>query len=616
MAEKGSVAKAVATILAGGDMRKRSKGTGLKTINNYDFQFNFPGWGVCDCTMTAVRGHVTDSQFASDEAQKFTYPPARLFTEPLTTKVKKEQSDVARNIATEVRGASKLLIWTDCDREGEYIGWEIVQQAIKANPRIQVKRAIFSDLERSHVIQAARGVRDLDMNAVNAVAARMELDYRTGLAFTRLQTLHLQKKFAIFKDNGAVSYGSCQFPTLGFIVDRYLARINFVAETFWYMTLKCKVGRRVMASTSKRGHIFDRASAVALYVRVGESGVLPKVTNLSSRPTSKFRPLPLTTVELLKLGSKSLRLPSKEILSIAEKLYQNSFISYPRTETDQFSDDVDLMPLLAKQKLNEQWGDYATTLVDGDAFCPPRKGRKNDKAHPPIHPIAHCANFADEKSRKVYELIARHFMACCSKDAKGQQSTVDVDWHGEQFSATGLMITETNFLDIYPYVKWTSTKELPPGLTVGKELPVAESLLAEGHTTPPKLLTEPELLSLMDMNGIGTDATMAEHISTIVHRKYISRCDAQGQPRGNGEYLAPTPLGHALVEGYESIGLDRSLTKPFIRRDFETQLKRVADGQASKDVVVETALTSFKVMFDLTKAQLVKLERAIRERVI
>lgn len=601
-------------------MRRRSKGTGLKTISNYDFQYDFPGWGVCDCTVTAVRGHVTDSQFTSDDARKFHYPPGRLFNEPLTTEVKKNQHDVARNIADEARNASKLVIWTDCDREGEYIGWEIVQQAIKKNPRIEVKRAIFSDLERSHVIQAARGLRDLDMNAVNAVAARMEIDYRTGLAFTRLQTLHLQQKLAMFKKGAeyggsAVSYGSCQFPTLGFIVDRYLARINFVAEKFWYMTLKCKVGRRVMALTSKRGHIFDRASAVTLYVRVGESGVLPKVTNLSSRPTSKYRPLPLTTVELLKLGSKSLRLPSQTILSIAEKLYQQSFISYPRTETDQFSDDMDLMPLLAKQKLNEQWGDYATTLVDGDAFSPPRKGNKNDKAHPPIHPIAHCANFENENSRKVYELIARHFMACCSKDAKGQQSTVDVDWHGEQFSATGLMITETNFLDIYPYVKWSSTKELPPGLTIGQELAVSESLLAEGNTTPPKLLTEPELLSLMDMNGIGTDATMAEHISTIVQRNYISRCNAQSQSRNNGEFLAPTPLGHALVEGYESIGLDRSLTKPFIRRDFEAQLKRVADGQASKDEVVETALVSFKVMFDLTKAQLVKLERAVRERV-
>ncbi|KAG5359843.1 DNA topoisomerase 3 [Yarrowia sp. C11] len=614
VAEKPSVAKAVCNILGGGYTTRQ---TGDQYLRNYDFQYDFPGWGVCDCTMTSVRGHLTDSEFVSKEAQKFHFNPARLFSEPITTQVKNDLRKCARNIENEARHARKLLIWTDCDREGEYIGWEIVQEAIKKNPNIEVRRAVFSDLERSHVIHAARNLQQLDMNAVNAVAARMEIDYRTGFAFTRLQTLHVQKKFANLKDS-IISYGSCQFPTLGFIVDRYLARENFVPEPFWYMTLKCRVSRKQMNLKSKRGHIFDRASAVALYARVCESGVLPKVTNLSSRPTSKYRPLPLTTVELLKLGSKALKLPSKTVLQLAENLYQESFISYPRTETDQFSDDMDLKPLLAKQKNSPIWGDYAGTLVDGDAFSTPRKGRHNDKAHPPIHPIAHCANFKTNDHKRVYELIARHFMACCSKDAKGQQSTVDVDWHGEKFTATGLVILETNFLDIYPYVQWTGSGELPAGLEVGKELPIVESMLAEGNTTPPKLLTEPELLALMDMNGIGTDATMAEHISTVVNREYVHRCNAQGRQvqRGKAEYFTPSPLGQALVEGYDSIGLDRSLTKPFIRRDLETQLSQVAKGEASKDVVVESALISFKDMFDLTKREIVKLERAIRQRVV
>lgn len=611
VAEKPSVAKAVCNILGGGFTTRH---TANKFVKNYDFQYDFPGWGRCDCTMTSVLGHLTDSEFVSEDARKFGYNAARLFTEPITTQVKADMRKCADNIVKEARHARKLLIWTDCDREGEYIGWEIVQEAIKGNPNIEVKRAIFSDLEKTHVHQAARSLRELDMNAVNAVAARMEIDYRTGFAFTRLQTLHIQRKFAQLSKS-VISYGSCQFPTLGFIVDRYLARENFVPEPFWYMTLKCKVGRKQMALTSKRGHIFDRASAVALYARVCESGVLPKVTNLSSRPTSKYRPLPLTTVELLKLGSKSLKLPSKTVLKLAEELYQQSFISYPRTETDQFSNDIDLMPLLAKQKNSPTWGDYASTLVDGDAFSPPRWGRHNDKAHPPIHPIAHCANFKSNDHKRVYELIARHFMACCSKDAKGQQSNVDVDWYGEQFSATGLVILETNFLDIYPYVKWTGSGELPAGLEVGKELPIVESMLAEGTTTPPSLLTEPELLSLMDMNGIGTDATMAEHISTVVNREYILRCNAQGRPvqgRAKAEYFTPSPLGQALVEGYDSIGLDRSLTKPFIRRDLESQLGQVAKGEASKDAVVESALIAFKDMFDLTKTEIVKLERAIR----
>lgn len=617
VAEKNSVGKAVANIL--GDRFTTRNVTGIKTVKNYDFTFNFPGWGECDVVMTSVSGHLTDSQFVSEKAREFKgVHPGRLFTEAVTTEVKKKMKPIANNITNEARHAQKLLIWTDCDREGEYIGWEVVQEAIKKNPRIEIKRAMFSDLERSHILQAARGLQELDMNAVNAVAARMEIDYRTGYAFTRLQTLHIQKTIPGFNE-GVISYGSCQFPTLGFIADRFKARENFVEETFWHITLKCKVERKHMNLTSKRGHIFDRVTAVALYARLVESGVLPKVTNVASRPTSKYKPLPLTTVELLKLGSKALRLPSNEILKSAEELYQASFISYPRTETDQFSDDVDLKALLAKQKGSAIWGDYAETLVDGDAYDVPRKGHHNDKAHPPIHPIAHTTNFKDEKQRKVYELITRHFLACCSKDAKGQLSTVEVDWHGEEFSANGLVVLETNFLDIYPYIKWTGSEQLPE-VRVGQELAVHESLLAQGKTTPPKLLTEPELLTLMDMNGIGTDATMAEHIATIITRGYIFRSNADGvQPanaRTRTDYLAPSNLGQALVEGYDSIGLDRSLTKPFIRRDLENQLGQVAQGLASKDTVVENSLISFKDMFDLTAQHIRKLERAIRQRVV
>lgn len=615
VAEKHSVAKAVADILGGGYQRRA---TNDKFLFNLDFEYDFPGWGPCDVTMTSVRGHLTGTDYADENLRSWkSCNPARLFAEPLKISVSKGMTKIARNIATEAQRSEKLVIWTDCDREGEYIGWEIAQQARARNPGIEIKRAIFSDLERSHVLQAARGLRELDMNAVNAVAVRLEVDFRTGTAFTRMQTMYLQQRFRELEKE-IISYGSCQFPTLGFIVDRYLRRTQFVAETFWHITLKCRAGRKHFVLTSKRGHVFDRAVATALYKRLIDSGQLPRVTEVNSRPTTRQRPLPLTTVELLKLGSRSLKLSAQRTLKVAEELYQQSFISYPRTETDQFSDETDLSALLAKQKLSNHWGEYATTLVDGDAFCVPRKGRHNDKAHPPIHPIAHTSNFKSDDHKRVYELIARHFMACCSKDARGLLSTIQVSWHEELFSASGLTVLERNFLDIYPYIKWESSAELP-AVEVGQELPIVESLLAEGKTTPPKLLTEPELLTLMDLNGIGTDATMAEHIEKILDRSYIYRCNAQGQNYTRGDrakyvFLTPSTLGLALVEGYDSIGLEKSLTKPFLRKDLETQLSRVSNGQIQKDQVLEATLRAFKAMFDLTTANLVKLETSVRRR--
>lgn len=101
------------------------------------------------------------------------------------------QKKIASNIKREARDADYLMIWTDCDREGEYIGWEIWQEAKRGNRRIegdQVYRAVFSHLERQHILNAARNPNRLDMKSVHAVGTRIEIDLRAGVTFTRLLT--------------------------------------------------------------------------------------------------------------------------------------------------------------------------------------------------------------------------------------------------------------------------------------------------------------------------------------------------------------------------------------------------------------------------------------------
>jgi DNA topoisomerase-3 len=103
-------------------------------------------------------------------------------------------------------------------------------------------------------------------------------------------------------------------------------------------------------------------------------------------------------------------------MEIAEKLYQKGFISYPRTETDSFKEGTDLQSLLQTQAGHREWGAYATSLLTG-GFQYPRDGGHNDGAHPPIHPIRLPDGLSGQKAQ-VYEYIARHFLACCSKDGK------------------------------------------------------------------------------------------------------------------------------------------------------------------------------------------------------
>jgi len=245
----------------------------------------------------------------------------------------------------------------------------------------------------------------------------------------------------------------------------------------------------------------------------------------------------------------------------------------------------------------------------GESFKAPRNGSHNDKAHPPIHPVNYVVlDSLMPNERKVLEFVVRRFLACCSEDAKGVRSEVEIEYGSETFKASGLTVHETNYLNVYPYEKWTSTEELPP-FVVGEAFEPDEANIADGKTSRPSYLTEPELIGLMDANGIGTDATMAEHISKIQDRQYIQKMDGPtnnghqatrgrgstrgGRGRGRGRNSAdnsgrddqpttsnnrintfiPTTLGVALYEGYEKMGLETSLTRPFLRKEVRVSRK-------------------------------------------
>lgn len=634
VAEKNSIAKAVSQILGGGRLSTRD--SGYMYVKNYDFDYNgFPfvsGSGACQVTMTSVAGHLTGIDFSSDRYGWGKCNINELFDAPLNEVLDNNQRKISNNIKREARNADILMIWTDCDREGEYIGWEIFREANRGNQRINetsVYRAIFSHLERGHILHAATNPQRLDMRSVNAVSTRMEIDLRAGVTFTRLLTETMRKKVSggqsttstastrDRKDNPTViSYGTCQFPTLGFVVDRFERIRNFTPEEFWYIQLQIKYGDSSTIFQWDRGNLFDRLSVLAFYeVCIERAGNTAKVIDLKSRPTSKYRPLPLTTVELQKNCARFLRLNAKQSLDAAEKLYQKGFLSYPRTETDIFPKSMDLKSLVEKQAQldsSEQssktaWAPYAESLLSStpgtNKFKFPRSGTHDDKAHPPIHPIISLgpqANISPVEQR-VYEYVARHFLACCSEDGKGQTTTLTLDWAGERFIASGIVVLERNFLDVYPWAKWETTKQLPR-LEMNQECQIEKAEMRSGNTSPPKPMTESELIMLMDANGIGTDATIAEHIEKIQSRKYI-----KSEKAGKETYLQPTILGVALVHGFEAIGLEDSFAKPFQRREMEEELKKICEGLRTKHDVVADIVNKYKKYWAKTNGSKAKL---------
>ncbi|KZO95763.1 prokaryotic type I DNA topoisomerase [Calocera viscosa TUFC12733] len=581
VAEKPSIARAITQILSGGQYTTRDSPN--RFTKNYDFNYNDLR---AEFTVTSVAGHMTEADFPGEYRSWDSCDPAELFDAPILTTVKKDATLIARNLEIEARGKTMLMIWTDCDREGEHIGSEVVNACRKSNARIEVKRARFNAIIPQQIHHAARHPVELDRRQSDAVEARIQLDLRLGAAFTRMQTKALQNQVPDLRDK-MMSYGPCQFPTLGFVVSRYQQVQAFVPETFWYIYLSLMVDGEETDFTWRRGHIFDFGATVALYEVCVEN---PEATveEVTKKPTKKWKPLPLTTVELQKSGSRLLRLAPKRILDIADSLYQKGFLSYPRTETDQFDSDFDFMTLIQKQTTDDAWGQFAQGLANG-GFNAPRKGKKNDKAHPPIHPTAHVTNLSGDDKR-VYEYVTRRFLACCSKDAEGEQTNVTINVAGEEFYAAGLVIKQTNYLDVFPYDKWTG-KRLPDFARGQRFMPnVCE--MREGQTSRPNLLTEADLVGLMDKNGIGTDATIAQHIQTIIDREYV-----MARPEGAVKYLVPSTLGIGLVEGYNRIGLDRSLSKPQLRRETEQRMVDICEGRSTKNDMLFQSIDQYREVF-------------------
>ncbi|TFK67367.1 prokaryotic type I DNA topoisomerase [Pluteus cervinus] len=593
VAEKPSIAKSITQILSGGQFT--TNGTRNTYVKNYEFTYpQTQSYFV----VTSVIGHLMESDFDDAYRNWSSCDPFQLFDAGVQTRVAKDKESIEQNLLQQARRSDMLMIWTDCDREGEHIGLEVARTCRKTKPNIEVKRARFSAIIAQQIHNAAQHPVELDRAQAEAVEARILLDLRIGAAFTRLQTLTLQQRIPQ-EDRSVISYGPCQFPTLGFVVQRFRQVKDFRPENFWYIYLSLHHpdmpdGEETVFSW-KRVHLFDQLVAVAIYVQVLQNCVAT-VTKVTNKSTKKWKPLPLTTVELQKAGSRLLKMAPKAVLDVAEKLYQQGFLSYPRTETDQYDDQFDFMTLLNKHKEDPAWGGFATKLCQQEGeFNRPRKGKNNDKAHPPIHPTAHAGNLAG-KEKAVYDYITRRFLASCSKDAEGWQTTVDVECGGEEFTANGLVVLERNYLEVYPYDKWNG-QQLPEFVEGAQFTPTACEL-REGQTTKPHLLTEADLVSLMDKNGIGTDATIAQHIQTIIDRQYVIE-----KQEGGTKYLAPSTLGIGLVEGYDHIGLERSLSKPYLRRETERNMVQICQRTKNKADVLDQTIDQYKAMFIIARRE-------------
>eukprot|EP00116_Pleurobrachia_bachei_P002261 sb/3462523/ len=595
VAEKNDAAKTIAGHLSGGQMVRKEG----RSVYNKIYEFSYSLFGQqCTHRMTSVSGHLMNYEFTGAYKKWHTCDPESLFSCPILKIVPENMKKIKLTLEQQSRSADKLVIWTDCDREGENIGQEIISVCTSIKPNLDVYRARFSEMTGASITRACNNLVRLDDALSEAVEARQELDFRIGCAFTRFQTMHLQRQFSQHVSN-VVSYGACQFPTLGFVVQRYKEVQAFIPETFHRIKVSIEVEGGETEFLWERGRLFRQDVCLVLYSICLENPTATVVA-VDSRPKSKWRPLPLETVEFEKVASRKLGMNAQTAMKIAESLYSRGIISYPRTETNKFPKSMDLRSLAALHTSHPDWGNFAQGVVERGPN--PRQGNKTDEAHPPIHPTKCVSNLSGDE-KKVYEYVSRHFLACLSADARGTETTATIDIAGERFTAKGLIILEKNYLLVFVYEKWNA--KLLPQLQQGQQFQPSSLEMVDGQTTAPPLLSESDLIGLMERHGIGTDATHAEHIETIKTRSYVGLTP--------DKRFIPGQLGMGLVDGYDSMTFDIGLSKPAMRAETERQLGLIAQGQKTRGEVVAEMLQLYKEVYQKAVREVSTLDSKLHD---
>ncbi|WP_446751782.1 DNA topoisomerase [Vulcanisaeta sp. JCM 16161] len=578
VAEKDSVARAIAKYLAQGSISIR-KVYGIKT---YWFTRGDEQWASI-----GLKGHIMDVDFPEELNNWHSVEPSKLFdVEPMLV-IREDTINYARALLRLGAGANIVYLALDADSEGEAIAYEAMFVIRNVNPRAIFRRVLFSAVTRSDIIEAFNSPMSLNPGLAKRVFTRMMLDLTLGAVFTRALTLSVERADRNALARGSfLSYGPCQTPVLNLVVQRAIERENFKPEKYYMLRIMVDVdGTKV--TLNHEGTFKDRQEAEKVLGLV-RSGVKARVIIANYREDFMEPPIPLDTIELERRASRFLNIRPKATLDIAEELYRHGYISYPRTETTIYPPTLSLRQVLLELTHGEH-GDYAKALLGMN--IKPTRGDSNDGAHPPIYPTRGAIRqeilryFKNEKYWKIYDLVVRHFLATLSLPARVERQKIVVDISGHRFSADGLKILDKGYLAIYPFE--SPSEKVLPRVRTGDELNIIKAWIEERETEPPPYLSESELLRLMKKYGIGTDATMQDHIHTNVIRGYF---------RIRNRQCIPTPLGRAVISVLSKTG--NELIDPWFRSRMEKALMEITSGSLKPGDVLFTFKSEARKIYE------------------
>ncbi len=441
-------------------------------------------------------------------------------------------------ITDNVKKADAVYLASDPDREGEAIAWHILDilNSKKLLGKTPVYRVAFHEITKNAVLDAIAHPREIDSNLVDAYLVRRALDYLIGFEISPL----------LWRRNLGKSAGRVQSVAVKLVVDREREIENFESDEYWSIAGKCDFAKQSFNSnlTFFNGEKIEKMtlkneSDVNKVLSKLKTPVYATVDRIERKKVSNKPYAPFTTSTLQQEAARKLYFSSKKTMSVAQKLYENGFITYMRTDATNLS--VEAVNEIRKF-ISKNYGDKFLPASPNVYVTKSKNAQEAHEAIRPTHFDVVAELSGDEK--KLYDLIWKRTTACQMTNAEFDSVAADILTNDKiaNFHAVGRTRTFDGFMKVYIEDRDDNDEESDaklPAMNVGDKIVISEIKPEQHFTQPPARYTEASLVKKLEELGIGRPSTYATIMSTIVDRQYVEQ-DKQRR-------FHPTPGGWVIA---------------------------------------------------------------------
>ena len=487
------------------------------------------------------------------------------------------EKGIIRSLKNLAKKADSVVIGTDFDREGELIGSDALRQIREVAPDVPVSRARYSAFTKAEIDHAFNNLVELDQDLADAGESRQYIDLIWGAVLTRYLTT---ARFSGFGNTR--SAGRVQTPTLALVVERERERMAFKPEDYWVISGEASHGEEEPFKVSHTtARFWDKDAADAAYANVAGAKEA-RVTAVERKSRTQRPPAPFNTTSLQAAAAAEGISPART-MRLAESLYMDGLISYPRVDNTVYPSSLDLKDCVRTISKVPQYAPTCKALLSQSKLTATR-GKQETTDHPPIYPTgAADPEKLQPAAWKLYNLIARRFLATLMGPATIEGTKVTFDVNGEPFQASGNVLASPGFRSIYPY--GLKKDDQLPELHEGDICDVQKMDLLAKQTEPPARYSQGKLIQEMEKRGLGTKSTRASIIDTLYQRKYLKNDPCE-----------PSQLGMAIIDALNTYA--PRITTPEMTSELEDDMTKVAEGTDTQTQVVTHSRALLAGMMD------------------